>query len=583
MTATMPEHGGLPFLRELLLFLVIAGVLMPLLARLRVNQVLGFLVAGLIVGPHGIGALVGRWPWLEWVSFPREEAMTALAELGVIFLLFRIGLELSGERLYALRRLVFGTGLAQVGVSGLLIGGVLLALGIGTDLALLLGFTLALSSTAIVVQLLNQSGAFGTRLGQTAFAVLLLQDLAVVPLLVLVGALGKSDGGSLLAAVALALGKAVLAVALIHQLGSRLLRPVFRHLLRGADSDVFMALTLLAVLGIAALTFAAGLSMALGAFLAGVLLSGTEYRHQIEISLDPFKGLLLGLFFLAVGMEINLAAIVRDPLPVAAAVLGLMLLKALVVIVLFRLAGLRWGRAVEGGLLLGQGGEFAFIVVGAGLATGLVPAEVAAFVMLVVGTSMLLTPPLARLGQQLGAAIDRRLPVRTDGDGSRVELPMAPVLIAGFGRVGRMIGEMLAREEVPFVAVDLDAESVAAARREGRPVHFGDASQAELLLRLHADRAPAIVLTMDDAAAALRAVHGIRALLPTVPLYARARDEAHAALLCAAGATAVVPETLESSLSLAGFALGAIGIPEASIAQTLDRERSERSRRADRA
>lgn len=576
----MPEHGGLPFLRELLLFLVIAGVLMPLLARLRVNQVLGFLVAGLVVGPHGIGALVERWPWLGWVSFPREEAVTALAELGVVFLLFRIGLELSTERLYALRRLVFGTGLAQVGVSGGLIAGVLLALGLGIELALLLGFTLALSSTAIVVQLLNQSGAFGTRLGQAAFAVLLLQDLAVVPLLVLVGVLGKSDGGSLVVAVALALGKAVLAVTLIHLIGRKLLRPAFRHLLRGADSDVFMALTLLAVLGIAALTWGAGLSMALGAFLAGVLLSGTEYRHQIEISFDPFKGLLLGLFFLAVGMEINLAAIVRDPLPVAAAVAGLILLKALVVAVLFRLAGLGWGRAVEGGLLLGQGGEFAFIVVGVGLATGLVPAEVAAFVMLVVGTSMLLTPPLARLGHQVGAAIDRRLPMPEGGIDAGVELPIAPVLIAGYGRVGRMIGEMLAREEVPFVAVDLDAENVATARREGRPVHFGDASQPELLLRLHADRAPAIVLTMDDAAAALHAVHGIRAALPNVPLYARARDETHAALLCAAGATSVVPETLESSLSLAGFALGATGIPEQSVAQMLDREREERSRLA---
>lgn len=574
----MPEHGGLPFLRELLLFLVIAGVLMPLLARLRVNQVLGFLVAGLVVGPHGIGALATHWPWLAWVSFPREEAVTALAELGVIFLLFRIGLELSTERLYALRKLVFGTGLAQVGVTGTLVGGALLALGLPTDLALLLGFTLALSSTAIVVQLLNKSGAFGTRLGQTAFAVLLLQDLAVVPLLVLVGVLGKSDGGGLVVAVALALGKAVLAVVLIHLVGRRLLRPAFRHLLRGADSDVFMALTLLAVLGISALTWGAGLSMALGAFLAGVLLSGTEYRHQIEISLDPFKGLLLGLFFLAVGMEINLAAIARDPLPVVAAVAGLVALKALVVVMLFRLAGLGWGRSIEGGLLLGQGGEFAFIVVGAGLATGLVPEQVAAFVMLVVGTSMLLTPLLARLGQSAGAAIDRRFSEPDAAIDVDAELPIAPVLVAGYGRVGRMVGEMLAREAVPFVAVDLDAEHVAAARREGRPVHFGDASQAELLLRLHADRAPAIVLTMDDGAAALHAVHGIRALLPDVPLYARARDEAHAALLRDAGATAVVPETLESSLSLAGFALGAVGLPEPSVAQMLEREREERSR-----
>ncbi len=577
----MPEHGGLPFLRELLLFLVIAGVLMPLLARLRVNQVLGFLVAGLAVGPHGIGALAERWSWLAWISFPREEAVSALAELGVIFLLFRIGLELSTERLYALRRLVFGTGLAQVGVSGVLIGGVLLLLGLSTEVALLLGFTLALSSTAIVVQLLNRSGAFGNRLGQMTFAVLLFQDLAVVPLLVLVGLLGKSEGGGLVLAVALALGKAILAVAVIHLLGRKLLRPAFHHLLHGADSDVFMALTLLSVLGISSLTWSAGLSMALGAFLAGVLLSGTEYRHQIEISLDPFKGLLLGLFFLAVGMEINVAAIASDPLPVVAAVAALVVLKALVVVVMFRLAGLGWGRAVEGGLLLGQGGEFAFIVVGAGLAAGLVPADVAAFVMLVVGTSMLLSPPLARLGQWAGMAIDRRAATPDLGVDADAESPIAPVLVAGYGRVGRLVCEILAREEIPFIAVDLDAEHVAAARRAGRPVYFGDASQAELLLRLHADRAPAIVLTMDDASAALHAVHGIRALLPKVPLYARARDEAHAALLRAAGASAVVPETLESSLSLAGLALGAVGLPDSSVGKLVEREREERSRLAD--
>ena len=574
----MPEHGGLPFLRELLLFLAVAGVLMPLLARLKISPVLGFLVVGVLLGPYGFGALTERIPWLGWFTFSRGEAVSALAELGVMFLLFRIGLELSTERLWALRREVFGLGLAQVVLSGIPVAWVLHRFGLDWDMAAVLGATLALSSTAIVLQLLSQRGALGTRVGQKTFAILLFQDLAVVPLLVLVGVLGRPGEVDLGLAVGLALLKAVAAVAIIYGAGRLLLRPLFVHLLKGAQSDVFMALTLLALLGISALTGAAGLSLALGAFLAGILFSGTEYRHQIEINIEPFKGLLLGLFFMTVGMGIDLGALLREPALVAGHVMALIVLKALIAALLLKAFGLRWGGAVEGGLMLAQGGEFAFIIVGAALALGLLPGDLGGFLLLVVGLSMLLTPMLARLGNVLGQRLGRAKRSDPADAIELLDLPLAPVVIAGFGRVGRLVAAVLAREEIPYVAVEADVGRVAAARAAGQPVYFGDASRADLLMHLHADRSPAIILTMDDSDAALNAVRGIRAQLPQVALYARARDEAHAAQLLEAGADQVIPDTLESSLSLAGFALEAAGYSDQTIGHILERERDTRSR-----
>jgi len=571
------DHHAFPFLREILLFLILAGILIPTLQRLRINQVLGFLAVGALLGPFGLGALAVHTPWLSFLTFPAGPGISMLAEIGVLFLMFMIGLELSAARLWSMRRWVFGAGTAQVAASATLIGAALYLYGLPGQAAVILGLVLSLSSTAVVMQLMNQQHSTGTRLGQAAFAVLMLQDLAVVPILILIGALAKGagDGNDALLLAAITLAKAAGAIAIIYLVGGRVVHPLFRAFARQRQPDVFMALVLLATFGIAALSAAAGLSMALGALIAGLLLAETEFKHEVELMVEPFKGLLMGLFFMTVGMTIDTGQILDAPLWLATFVLGLVLIKGLVVALLFRIGGLPWGRAVEGGLLLGQGGEFAFIVIGYAATSGVLDPALGARVMLAVGLSLFITPLLARLGTAIGDQLETRGDqLAAQHDHAALSAVRGQVIIAGFGRVGQQLGKLLTAQKIPFVAFETDARLVAQLRADGWPVWFGNAARPELLRRVHADEAPAIVLTMDQPLAALQAVHGIRREFPHVALFARSRDEKHARDLRLAGASVVVPETLEASLQLSSFVLGAMGLEERTIDAIVDRERA---------
>jgi CPA2 family monovalent cation:H+ antiporter-2 len=572
----MDAHDSFPFLKEIILFLALSGVLMPLLSRLKINPVLGFLSVGVLLGPYGLASLAQAWPPLSWFTFARPDEVAFLAELGVIFLMFMIGLEMSVERLWSMRKLVFGLGGLQVALSATAIGVLAMSFQNSIEASVILGVVLAFSSTAIVMQLLIQRRELGTPLGQSAFAILLFQDLAVVPLLVLISILGAAGGeGSFASLLGYAVFKGVATVLLIYLIGRRVVRPLFHQIAVDKQPDTFTALTLLTTLGVAALTWYAGLSMALGALLAGLIIAETEFRHEVEITIEPFKGLLMGLFFMSVGMGIDLRALLAEPLWIPLSVVGLLALKAFIIFVLLRVFGLSWGRSAEGGLLLGQGGEFAFIVIGMALTLGLLDRQVGQFMLIVVGVSMLAAPVVARLGQSLGDSIDRRAAPPASDQTELGELG-GHVIIAGYGRVGQMVGQMLAEQGVAFVAIENDAQLIAHQRKAGVPLVFGDASRPELLRKLRIDQARAVVLTMDHTAAAIHAVQGIRRLMPMMRIIARARDEKHALLLREAGASVVVPETLESSLKLTGWVLETLGVPPDAALRLLEQERERR-------
>ncbi len=567
--------GQVPFLREIILFLALTGILIPLLQRFHISQVLGFLVTGAVFGPFGLGLFVDTFPWLMHISFPRLEGARILADFGVVFLLFLVGLELPAERLWAMRRWVFGAGSAQILVSALLIGTLAFVFGNSWQAAVILGLVLSLSSTAIVVQLLTERHALASAVGRSSFAVLLLQDLAVVPLLVLIDILGQPGSGNFLWLVAVALAKAVTVIGVIVLLGRGVLRPLFHRVSVTRQPETFMAMTLLSVLGIAALTWLAGLSMALGAFLAGLLLSETEYRHEIQATIEPFKGLLMGMFFMTVGMSVDDRTLLQDPLWIPLSVVGLFAVKGLVVIPIFRGCGLSWGQAAESGALLGQGGEFAFIVLGIAIAQHMLPNETGQFVMLVVGFSMLASPIAARAGRDIGQWLDTHWKQGISVAPNEVPELDGHIVIAGFGRVGQLLGQLFDSQKITYLALEHNVNTANELHLLGFPVFSGDASRPDLLRQVRVDRARAVVITMDHYSAALNAVASIRHNYPTVRIFARARDEKHAQLLLRAGANEVIPETLESSLQLAAFVLEEIGMPEETSAGLIQREREK--------
>lgn len=573
----MEHQAGLPFLRETLLFLTLAGILIPLLQRFKMNQVLGFLMIGIVLGPFGLARFSDTLPWLEMIAFSDDTEVQSLAELGVMFLMFLIGLELSAERLWNLRRWVFIGGSVQVIASAVLIGGIALLFGNRLEIALLLGLVFSLSSTAMVMQLLTQQRAMPTPMGQASFSMLMLQDFAVVPLLILVDLLGRQSNDNLTVVVGITLSKSIAAVLLIFFVGRRVVAPVFRYFAQQRQPEVFMALTLLVALGIAGATAAAGLSLALGAFLAGLLLAETEYRHEVEVTIEPFKGLLMGLFFMSVGMGIDLLVLAHNFFWIIASVVGLVVLKASVIVCIMRRGQLSWGKAIEGGFLLSQGGEFAFVIIGVAAATHIFSSELAQFMLMVVSISLLTTPFFAKLGQQLGTWLDQHVGVQLHT--TQASLPdelSGHVVIAGFGRVGQLLADILEQQGVTYIAIEHDAHVVAKLRKLGLPVFYGNAARPELLRKMHMQHAAALLVTMDQAAAAMHAVKAARHEYPHLAIYARSRDEAHAQELRAAGASAVVPETLEAGLQLSSFALQALAVPDVEINRVLDQERELR-------
>lgn len=560
-------------LREVIVFLAAAGVVVPLMHRLRISPVLGFLIAGLFIGPYGLARFADSVPWIGMVVISDIEGVRALAELGVVFLLFMIGLELPIERLWALRRRVFGLGGLQVLITGAVIALIASYFGNPLPTAIVFGAAFALSSTAIVMQLLSEKQRLGTAAGRTSFAILLFQDLAVLPILFIVAAFAAQQDGSAVLAFVKAIGQAVLAVTAILVLGRLVIRPLFRFVGVTANREMFIALVLLIIIGTAVATEGVGLSMALGAFLAGLLFAETDYRHEIEVDIDPFKSLFLGLFFVSVGMSIDLAQVVEKPVWLALSVAGLFLLKGIIVFVLARLFGEAKSVALETGLLLGQGGEFAFLIVGLALNLKIIPDDTAQFMLIVTSLTMMATPLMANLARQLARRVER---AEASPDGSYADLPAdlsGHIIVVGYGRVGQLLGSILTAQEIPHVALDMDAGLVAGYRADGSGLFYGDASHPDMLRKFGMDEAAALVITMDSPRAAERIVAAARLHWPDIAIYARARDTAHAMQLIHHGASHAVPETVEASLLLSELVLIGAGVPDSAARQTVDARR----------
>jgi CPA2 family monovalent cation:H+ antiporter-2 len=537
--------------------------------------VLGFIGGGALIGPYGLGRLTEAAPWLAAVTIPNRDEFAHLAELGVVFLLFTIGLELSWERLRTLRRLVFGLGAAQVVASAAALAALGLAFRLEPRVAALAAVALALSSTAIVIPILAEQRRLNAPTGRTSFSVLLFQDLAVAPILFTIAAFGSTKVDGVALSLALALGQAALAVAVILVVGRLALRPLFALVAQTRSPELFMAACFLIVMAAASLAAESGLSMALGAFVAGLLLAETEYRRAIEAVVDPFKGLLLGVFFVSVGMGLDLTVLGRAPAAIVLAAAAVIAVKAAVVAGLAAAFRLPPRVGLEAGLLLGPGGEFAFVIVGAAVAANIVPADVSQGILAVTTVTMIAIPFLARLGRRLAQRMADRAagavtqpPPPPAGDGGRV-------LIAGFGRVGQLVAEMLERHGVPYLAMDSNPALVAAQRAGGKPVYYGDSSSLPFLRACGLDTARALVITLDQPSAIQRVVEAVRAAQPDVTVVSRARDARHARQLYGLGVNDAVPETIEASLQLSEAVLVDIGIATGPVIASIHERRDE--------
>jgi monovalent cation:proton antiporter-2 (CPA2) family protein len=526
---------------------------------------LGYLVAGSLIGPWGLGVITDI------------EAIRHLAEFGVVFLLFVIGIEMKPSRLWLMRRQVFGLGGLQVGLTGVLLAALMLValptLTSGLQQALLVGLGLALSSTAMGLQVLAERRELNASHGRLAFAILLFQDL-MVPLLLTLVPLVASTGLTLGADLAVAIGEAVAIIGGAMVGGRFLLRPLLRVVAQTRSAELFTAVALMIVLGMAWLSELAGLSQALGAFLGGLLLAESEFRHQIEGDIQPFRGLLLGLFFIGVGMTVDYGLLAAEWPFVIAAVAALIGLKMAVMVPLVRPFAGHWRDSWRVALLLSQGGEFAFVLFSFAVGQGAIGTDLSDRLVLVVSLSMALTPPLVLVGDAL---IRRFAPPPLARDAETPQTPAEPghVIICGFGRVGRTIAVLLRSAGRPYLAFDLDLERVALGRSAGFNVFYGDSSRPEVLRAGHADHAALLVVTLDDPGATLRLVSCIHQQFPSLTIHARARDLAHSQALQQTGAHKTVPETLEASLVLGDSVLTALGTSTDDTATIIEAQRAD--------
>ena len=566
----MEGHFSTSGYSDALVILGAAGIVIPAFARIRISPIIGFILIGMLVGPHGLGALAGQMPWLHYVTISNAHAIEPFAELGIVLLLFSIGLELSFRRLWSMRRLVFGVGAAELILSAAVIGGGLLLTGESLSGSFALGLALALSSTAIVLPLVGTHSA----VGRSSLGMLLFEDVALVPIVFALGAMAPHVSGNVVGSLltTMALGGAV-AVGMLF-LGRLILPRLFAQAARTKNPELFLAACLLVVIVASLVTSATGFSAVLGALIAGIVIAETEYRGEVEVITAPFRGLGLGIFLITVGMSVDVSFVAAHWQDLLLALLGVLVVKAVVTGVLLRLEGARPAVAAEAGVLMASPSETTLIVLGSATAAQLISTETATFWQVVTAVGLTITPLLAKLGSKAAGRIGgRELVGELDGSIDTAEL--GQVIIFGFGRVGQMVADMLDAHTKDYLAIDSDVDSVSAAREEGYDVIFGDVARPELFERLKARQPAAFILTMDNPVLINRLTRKLREAFPDLPIIARARDPNHAAELYKAGVTDAVPETLEASLQLSEAALVDLGVAMGPVIASIHDKRSE--------
>lgn len=566
MAAELQSSDGLS---NLLVILGAAGIVIPAFARFRITPIIGFILVGILVGPAGLGALSADYPWLKWVTISNAAAIEPIGEYGIILLLFSIGLELSFKRLWNMRAQVFGVGAAELLGAGSIIGLALYMFGYSFAAAAGIGIALALSSTALVLPISGTKSA----VGKSALAMLLFEDLAIVPIIFILGAIAPQAGGRGMEGLVTTLwqGTAVIAAMLIA--GRFILPGLFGQAARTKSPELFLSASLLVVILSSLATGAAGLSPIVGALIAGLLIAETNYQTEVEVMTAPFRGLALGVFLISIGMAIDLTFVAQNWASLIAAITGVILVKAAVTGGLLKLSGARTGTATEAGLLMASPSETTLIVLGAAASAFLIDRETANFWQVATAMGLTVTPILARIGHDMARRIEMR-----GNDAALHDLIFKDeerTVIIGFGRIGRLVADMLAAHGQPYIALESNIDAVAAGLRDGYPVLYGDISRHETLDKLKLGHAKALILTMDQPVLAASIVARVRGWLPDIKIVARARDADHAAELYRAGASDAVPETLESSLQLSEAVLVDLGVPMGPVIASIHAKRDE--------
>jgi len=555
------NEAGAHYLFDILALLLATVIIVPFFHAIRLGAILGYLTAGVILGPWGLGVIT------------EVDEIRHLAEFGVIFLLFILGIELKPDKLLQMWKMVAGLGLGQLLITAAIIFSIAIAFGLPRDAAIVISFGLALSSTAFCLKLLAERGGISTVMGRMSFSILLLQDLAVVPLLALVSLLAGQEAGA--EAAEFNYLYAIFVIIGLLLAGRYLLNPILGRIVASQDPEVFISVALLLVLGVAWLMESVGLSMALGAFLAGLMLAESHYRHQIEADILPFRGILLGLFFMTVGMGIDFGLLWDQLGLIILLAIGLMTIKATVVYCLARVSGARHDISLQTGALLSQSGEFGFVMLGFASVAGVLEVKLGQMMILIITLTMVFTPFVVKLTNVWILKFYKPDLKDQDKYAEFIDESEEHVILAGFGRVGARIGALLGAAGVPYIALDVKQDRVKNARAQGFPVFFGDASQVKVLQSAGADRAKMLVIALEDPERVDRLVSQVRQYYADMPIHARARDRLHCANLITQGATTTVSETLETSLRLTEEVLLGSGVDTEDVKRVIEEFRED--------